>query len=247
VRSRNKKYAIECLPNELSGLRPSCFDDADALNQRRDFMAEAFNEQAQFWPRERVRDVLHTSRYYDALFRSDSFQFHPLNYCRGVARAAERLGAEIFEDSTVTSVSRVAGTYTIATTSGQIKARDVVMTCDGYLIGLVPRLRRAIVPIATYVIATEPLGEERMNEVIRVPYTISDDKFANDYYRRMPDSRILWGGRISVRKSRPPELSALMRRDLLKIYPQLADIRIETAWHGLMSYAAHKMSQIGQL
>ena len=247
VRSRIKKYAIECPPNELGGLRPSCFDDADALHRRRDFMAETLNEQAQFWPRERVRDVLRTSRYYDALFRSDSFQFHPLNYCRGVAGAAERLGAEVFEDSTVTSVSRAAGTYTVATTSGQIKARDVVMTCGGYLTGLVPRLQRAIVPIATYVIATEPLGEERMNDVIRVPYTISDDKFANDYYRRMPDSRILWGGRISVRQSRPPDLSALMRRDLLKIYPQLADIRIETAWHGLMSYAVHKMPQIGQL
>ena len=125
----------------------------------------------------------------------------------------------------------------------QLAIRD----SGGYLDTLVPKLRRAMVPVATYVIATEPLGEKRMHDVIRVPYSISDNKFANDYYRRLPDSRILWGGRISVRQSGPPDLSALMRKDLLKVYPQLKGVRIESAWHGLMSYAVHKMPQVGQL
>ena len=86
-----------------------------------------------------------------------------------------------------------------------------------------------------------------MNSVIRVPYTIADNKFAEDYYRRLPDTRIMWGGRVSVRQSRPSDLSGLMLKDLLKVYPQLTGVRVETAWHDLMSYAAHKMPQIGQL
>jgi gamma-glutamylputrescine oxidase len=86
-----------------------------------------------------------------------------------------------------------------------------------------------------------------MNGAIRVPYTIADNKFAEDYYRRLPDTRIMWGGRVSVRQSSPPDLSGLMLKDLLKVYPQLAGVRVDTAWHGLMSYAAHKMPQIGQL
>ena len=240
-------YEIDCGPVVEGGLRPSWFDDREGLERRRDFMDRHFDAPAEFWPRDRVREALRTERYYDALFKPEEFQFHPLNYTRGIAAAAVSKGVEVFEQSPVLQIDLEASPKIVRTTHGQILAEHVVLTCGGYLGSLIPKLRAAIVPVATYVIATEPLGEESMRDVIRVPYSISDNKFANDYYRRLADTRILWGGRISVRQSRPPDLSGLMRMDLAKIFPQLEGIRIESAWHGLMSYAVHKMPQIGSL
>jgi glycine/D-amino acid oxidase-like deaminating enzyme len=80
-----------------------------------------------------------------------------------------------------------------------------------------------------------------------VPYAISDNRFSSDYYRALGDTRILWGGRISARRSEPGQLARFMLADLLKVYPQLEGARVASAWYGLMSYAVHKMPQIGQL
>lgn len=228
-------------------MRPSRFNAPQALKRERDFLAESFGEQNEFWSRERVRDALVSDHYNQALFKCDTFQFHPLNYCLGIADAFRRHGGKIFEQTNVTGLTLDQAEKLVHTEAGVIKARDVVITCGGYLNNLVPQLSRAIVPVATYIITTQPLGEDCLNDVIRVPYTVADNKFAEDYYRRLPDTRIMWGGRVSVRQSRPPDLSGLMLKDLLKVYPQLAGVRVETAWHGLMSYASHKMPQIGQL
>jgi len=87
IRTRIGKYAIDCPPNDSGGLRPSRFNAPQALKRERDFMAESFGEQDEFWSRERVRDALISDRYYEALFKFDTFQFHPLNYCLGIAAA----------------------------------------------------------------------------------------------------------------------------------------------------------------
>jgi gamma-glutamylputrescine oxidase len=93
--------------------------------------------------------------------------------------------------------------------------------------------------------ATEPLGA-RLQDAIDTRAAVYDTRFAFDYYRPLPDTRILWGGCISVRDRAPEVIARLLRRDLLKVYPQLHDVRIDYAWGGLMSYARHKMPQIGR-
>jgi gamma-glutamylputrescine oxidase len=102
-----------------------------------------------------------------------------------------------------------------------------------------------VLPIATYVMATEPLGA-RLADAIDCRSAVYDTRFAFDYYRPLPDTRILWGGRISILEREPDAIARLLRRDLLKVYPQLRDVRIDHAWGGLMSYARHKMPQIGR-
>jgi gamma-glutamylputrescine oxidase len=93
---------------------------------------------------------------------------------------------------------------------------------------------------------TEPLGE-RLEQAIRAPWGVSDDRTAQDYYRPLADGRLLWGGLVSCFKQPPRRLAEVMRRCMLRVYPQLDGVRIETAWDGLMGYARHKMPQIGQL
>ncbi len=247
IRERIARYGIDCEPVVDGGLTLSCFDGPDDLRRNQEFMLENFGEVSEFWPRERVRAAVVSERYFDALFKPGNLQFHPLNYCRGLANALRSHGVSIFESSPAETLELERPEKQVRTATGCIRAPRVVVTCGGYINGLHARLRRAIVPVATYVIATEPLTEERIEGAIRVPYSISDNRFANDYYRRLPDRRILWGGRITVRRENPPDLSDLMLRDLTRVFPQLDGVRAETAWSGLMSYAVHKMPQLGEL
>jgi len=99
-------------------------------------------------------------------------------------------------------------------------------------------------PIATYVMVTEPLGE-RLHECLHTEAAIYDTRFAFDYYRPLKDTRLLWGGRISIRNRSPQAVKKLLTRDLLRVFPQLRGVKIEFAWSGLMSYARHQMPQLG--
>ena len=247
VRRRIEHYRMDCGPIIDGGLNASWFNDRDAVLRARDFLAENFHEQREFWPRERLRQVLRTRRYYDGLFSERRFQFHPLNYSRAMAAAAETRGAAIFEQCPVEKLEVDGGEQVVHTAGGRVRAAHVVMACGGYINGLHRRLSAAIVPVATYMIATEPFGEEGIRSAIDVPYAISDNRFSSDYYRALGDTRILWGGRISARRSEPGQLARFMLADLLKVYPQLEGARVASAWYGLMSYAVHKMPQIGQL
>jgi len=246
VRRRIADYAIECGPLVDGILAASWFDDGDGLKRYRDFMAETFAEEKVFWPRERVREALLSERYHDGLLTPRGFQFHPLNYSLGMAAAAERRGATILEASPVTGLELEGEEKVLRTASGGVRARHAVFACGGYLERLHPALARAMLPIATYVMATEPLGD-RLASAIRVPYAVHDTRFALDYYRALHDTRLLWGGRITARRGEPRDLARLMLGDVLRVYPQLAGVRAEAAWSGLMSYAVHKMPQIGRL
>jgi gamma-glutamylputrescine oxidase len=104
----------------------------------------------------------------------------------------------------------------------------------------------AVLPIATYVMVTEPLGA-RLDEAIRTRAAVYDTRFAFDYYRALPDTRLLWGGRISILERPAASVARLLRGDMLKVFPQLEGARTEYAWSGLMSYARHEMPQVGEI
>jgi gamma-glutamylputrescine oxidase len=188
---------------------------------------------------------LKTSRYHGGLFERNAFHFHPLKYVLGVANAAANAGVQIHEKSPVVRLQLEGSDFVVHTPHGALEARHVVMAGGGYARNVYPRVERAVLPIATYVMATEPLGA-RLKDAMDTRAAVYDTRFAFDYYRPLPDTRILWGGRISVRDRAPDIIARLLRRDLLKVYPQLHDVRIEHAWGGLMSYARHKMPQIGR-
>jgi len=245
IRRRIETYVIDCGPIVDGTIRASWFDDPDSLQRERDYMAGMTGVAEAFWPREKLGALLLSERYYDGLFDPDSFQFHPLNYSLGLAVAARSKGARIFEGARVTALQLNGPTKIIRTRTGEVRAAAVVMACGGYIAGLHRKMSGATIPVATYVAVTEPLGD-RLRTAIRTPHAVHDTRFVLDYYRPLHDSRILWGGRITVRQSEPPDLAGLMRGDLLKVYPQLAGVKMETAWGGLMSYATHKMSQIGE-
>jgi len=246
IRSRIDRHAIDCERVEAGVLWANWFRDPAVLRERQALLARHFGVEWEWVPRERLRGQLHTERYSDALFEPRAFHFHPLKYVQGIARAAAGLGVAVHEASPAVGLSRDGAGWRVDTPDGRVRAQRVVLACGGYLAGLRREVDAGVLPIATYAMATEPLGE-RLGEVMATRAAVYDTRFAFDYYRPLPDTRLLWGGRISVRERSPAAVARLLRRDLLRVFPQLAGVRIEHAWSGLMSYARHEMPQVGMI
>lgn len=222
-------------------------DNFDAYRAYADQLAHELNFPVELYDRERIRSILVTDAYHCGVMDRRSFHMHPLNYIDGLAHAVAGQGARLFEDSAALSLGRKGEVWEVATAGGRVEAREVVVCGGGYTDHLVPELRRAYLPIATYVMLSEA-APDLLAEAIRTPVALGDDRRASDYYRLVEGGqRLLWGGRITARTSEPDRLAQLLRADMLSVYPQLKRLRIEVAWSGLMSYATHFMPQVGQV
>ncbi len=249
IRRRIQQYGIACDAVEGGVVLANWFDDDAMLRRRQAFMAREFDVHWQLLSHDELGAYTRSQRYAGGLLEPDAFHFHPLKYARGLAVAIEREGGRIFESARVTKIiapRTPGGGHEVHTADGVVSARHVVVAGGGYLRGLSPSIERAMLPIATYVIATEPLGNA-LEASIPGRAAIYDTRFSFDYYRALPDTRILWGGRISILDRGAAPIARLLKRDMLKVYPELRDVKVDYAWGGLMSYARHQMPQIGRL
>ncbi|WP_262296058.1 NAD(P)/FAD-dependent oxidoreductase [Microvirga sesbaniae] len=221
------------------------YDSRGALQAASESQQRQFGQALRYLPRAEVREMLASPRYHEAVLDEGAFHFHPLNYGWALAREAKRLGAAIHEHSPVMTADLEGGRKIVRTTGAEISAEHVVFATGGYTDGVLPALKRAFLPIATYVLLTEP-SPDLVQGAIRTQAAVLDDRRAGDYYRLVDGgSRILWGGRITTRTTDPRDIAALLKREMVTTYPQLSRLNVEIAWSGLMSYARHLMPQIG--
>ncbi len=198
------------------------------------------------WETNRVRALIASPRYHQAIHDPQSFHIHPLNFALALAHDIERRGGKLYERSDAAGLERQGAVWRLRTAGGEIAARHVVLAGNADLGGVHRRTAGAVLPVATYVAVTAKLGP-RLAEFIRWTGAISDTRRAGDYYRIVDGDRLLWGGRITTDTREPPRLRALMRGDILSVYPALGDVEIEYAWPGIMGYAPHMMPQIGEI
>lgn len=246
IRHRTKHYAIDCDRVDAGVIWANWFRDPSVLRERQRLLAERFDAHWEWMPQPVLRDLVHSHRYHDGLYEPQAFHFHPLKYARGIAAAAVARGAAIHEQTPAIALERDGAGWRVRTPDGAVEAEQVVLACGGYLAGLRPQVDAGVLPIATYVMVTQPLGA-RLDEVMTTRAAVYDTRFAFDYYRPLPDTRLLWGGRISVLDRSPRDVETLLYADMLKVFPQLDGVRIDHAWSGLMSYARHQMPQIGAI
>ncbi len=204
-------------------------------------LQRTYGEPVSYLPRQDVKALLLTERYHAGLTSNAAFHIHPLRYALLLHSLAAKAGAKIFEHSKVLSVEKTSLGFRVKTHDADVTCNDVVYCVSS----LDPKLHavsgRAVLPVATYVAVTKPHDVA----AIQTSAAIADTRRAGDYYRKISDSRILWGGRITTKRREPMQLAQKMQGDMTSVYPQLRRIDMEYAWMGLMGYALHKMPLIG--
>ena len=235
----------EVLPADKMGdgwIVASRYDDRGGLKAHGEDMVRHYDEDVQHFSVSATRASLASSRYFESLYYPKAFHIHPLRYLLSIATKARAAGAFIFEDSAVISSEKLGNEFLVKTTLGQVRARHVVHCVSSTGRAVHKPSGRAVLPVATYVAVTESLQQSS----IKTRSAISDTRRAGDYYRLIDEGRILWGGRITTRVSRPSRLAERMKQDMLATYPALGNPKIDYAWAGLMGYALHKMPLIGR-
>lgn len=241
------RYGIEC------DLKPGVLHagwkagDVSWLRDEVRHMRDTYGYNAmRYIERDEIREMVNTDRYHGGVLDMNGAHLHPLNYAQGMAQAAMLRGARIHEGSRVTSISQT-DPATIKTATGSITANHVVLATNGYLGGLEPRMAGRIMPINNFIIATEPLGEEGARALIRDDVAVQDTKFVIDYYRLSADHRLLFGGGENYSASFPRDIAAFVSKPMLRVFPQLKDVKIDYAWGGTLAITLKRMPHFGRL
>jgi gamma-glutamylputrescine oxidase len=241
------RFSIDCELKQGDlhvAARPSHVDElkayADKLRRDYDYDKTRFVEKGE------LEEMTSSRRYHAGLADSGGRHLHPLKYAQGLARAASGLGAQLFENSRVTRY-REGEQVTVETERGRVKARYLILACNGYLDNLANKAAGRIMPINNYVLATEPLGEERARSLIRDDCCMSDSLFVINYWKLSGDWRLLFGGGESYSRRFPSDLKGLVRKRMLKTYPELSDTAIEFAWGGTLAITMNRMPDFGRL
>ena len=242
VASMLSEIDLDAVPGRLSVLR---YDDEEGLRKQADYLSEKFDHDQVLWPTERVRATLKTDRYFQALHDAEAFHLHPLNLALALAEDVEKRGGRIYEMSAATWADLDGVRKWVGTSAGRVRAHHVVFCGSAFVGRIYPKLARTVLPIATHVAVSAPLGKH-LPEVIGYRGAISDTRRAFDYYRILGE-RLMWGGYITTRTTKPRGLERRFQHDIAAIYPQLEGLKIDYAWTGVMGYAVHRMPQIGML
>ncbi len=218
----------------------------DELKAWRDEYAELGVSGISLLDKAELEKKLGSTIYHGALRESDAGHLHPLNYCLGLARAAIKAGAVIYENSRVTEVD-TGNNPSASTAHGRIKAKFMVIAGNAYLGRTVKSLYGRVMPVASYIIATEPLGENRARSLIADNEAVANTNFIVDYYRRSGDHRMLFGGRASYSTFEPPSLATYMRPRMTHVFPQLKDMKIDYAWGGYIAITSNRVPDCGRI
>jgi len=216
------------------------------LAQEHEALARYGYEKTTLLSKAELENRLATTAYCGALKDDGASHFHPLNYAIGLARALSDEGGLIFENSKVTEI-RQGARPVVVTERGEVRARYVVMACNAYMAGLFPQVESRIMPVASYAVATAPLGEAVARALIRDDEAVSDSNFVVDYFRLTADKRLTFGGRCSYSGIHPKDLAGNMRPRLLRVFPQLADVKLDYAWGGHIGITYNRLPDVGRI
>lgn len=247
MRSRIKQHHIECDLVEghvHAAMKPRHMKEL--ADWQRSLKNDFGYSSLRMWDHTQLRQQLASDAYIGGLYDANSGHVHPLNYTLGLVRAAELAGAVFYEHSTVTRIEQGA-TPIAFTERGRVRCRHLLLCGNAYLSGVAPDIERKLMPVGTYITATEPLGAERAQELIRNNMAVADINFVLDYFRLSADHRLLFGGRVSYSGREPRQLASLMGQRLRHIFPQLQDVAQQYTWGGYVGITMNRAPHFGRL
>jgi glycine/D-amino acid oxidase-like deaminating enzyme len=211
-------------------------------------LRERFSLKATVLDREGLEIEIGSSAYQGGLLVEHSGGLHPAKYVAGLVRLAMDRGAHLYAGITATGiVRRRGGGFTVWTDGGEIQCRNVLLATNGYTDRLLPALRRRIIPIGSYIIATEPLDAELARNTIRNRRLVFDSKNFLYYWRLSPDNRMLFGGRASFAPTSIANARDWLYRGMMKVHPQLRGMKVARAWGGQLGFTFDRMPHIGRI
>jgi glycine/D-amino acid oxidase-like deaminating enzyme len=171
----------------------------------------------------------------------------PARYHQGLLDRALAAGVEVVPHCAVTGIDSAGEGFRLSTARGSLEADDVIVATNGYTGGLTPWQRRRVIPIGSYMIATEPLSEAQMARLMPRDRVHSDTRKMVYYYRASPDRRrVLFGGRVSAGEVDPRRAAPRLHAEMTRIFPELAETRVSHAWMGFVGYTFDKLVHLGR-
>ena len=217
------------------------------LEQSGRFLREKLGYTTELLAREDMKREIGSTRYHGALLDPGGCSLQPAKYVAGLGRAAARAGAKLLEDTEVTRVRKVASGFQVTTNRGVVKAGQVLAATNGYTPPALAVFRRRVIPIGSYIIATEQLGNELARRLIPRGRVMSDTKNLLYYFRLSADGRMVFGGRASFTPASPRRSAAILAAGMREVFPELAHTTIEYAWSGKVAYPMDHLPHAGTL
>lgn len=247
VYDRVEKYGIEC--DLKSGFlevatKPSHLKYFEEFVEERE--RHKFPYKYEMWDREKTREMVGSDAFHGGFVCFRDGHLHPLNLCIGEARAAHDLGVQIFEQSPVTGIEHGARPK-VNTAAGSVEADSVVLAGNAYGQFEPRHLSNLVFPAGSYIIGTEPLSEDVVNEINPLDVAICDTNEVVDYYRLSADKRLLYGGACNYSGRDPASIKAYILPRMLKVYPQLKDVRIDFEWGGKIGIVLNRIPALGRI
>lgn len=247
IRERVAKYDIDC------DLKDG-FVEVAAKPAHVRYLEECYEERAamdfpyryELWDRDTTCDKLGTEAFHGGFVCYRDGHVHPLNLCIGEARAAHELGVQIFEQSPVVDI-RHGARPRIVTASGHVDADNVILAGNAYSRLEPKRLSGLVFPAGSYIVATEPLPAEVAQRINSEDVAVCDTNEVVDYYRLSADKRLLYGGACNYSGRDPANIGSYIRPRMLKVYPELSDVRIDFEWGGKIGIVLNRVVTAGRI
>jgi glycine/D-amino acid oxidase-like deaminating enzyme len=245
---------IDCSFRRCGHLEVACKQSHfDSYARSVEVIAKEFKHQLHVIPRNDLAAEIGSSIYFGGIVDETSAGLNPAQYVAGLGRAALKAGAKVYENTRVLNVARGAQNGTsslqIQTSRGNIFARDVLVATNGYTSGATPALRNKIIPVGSFIITTEPLTDTLARGLSPRNRMIYDSKYYLHYYRLTPDNRMLFGGRAAFfpeTKSMVHRSAEILGKGMVRVFPQLRNIKIEHAWGGTLDFCFDTMPHAGE-
>ena len=246
IRDLVQKYEIQC--DMKFGYLDVAIKKRHLRDQEADFerlTRDNFQHEFRMLSKDETYETIGTSAYIGALLNMGNGHLHPLNLCIGEAKAAASVGATIYEQSPVLNIEK-DGKPKVVTQQGSVTADTVIIAGNAYHM-LERKLRGVMFPVRSYIIATEPLSEEIVSTINPHDLAVCDPNFVLEYFRLSADKRLLFGGRCNYYGDDPEVIEKHLRPRLLKIYPQLANVSIDSAWGGTIGIPLRRVPLLGRI
>jgi glycine/D-amino acid oxidase-like deaminating enzyme len=220
----------------------------DGLEDYANWIYKEFGHKKKIITREELYTEIGTDIYFGGLADETSGGIHPAKYVYGLARAVGNQGTSILENTSVNKIEKNEKNFLVITSAGDLTAKQVIIATNGYTGKLVPQLKRRVIPVGSYIIATEPLAKELQDKLSPKKRMFYDLKWFINYYRLTPDGRMLWGGRNDLSIDLDLEESArLLSNQLTEVFPELQNVPITHTWSGRLGVTFDLMPHIGEI